>query len=286
MDFKDQLKLLISITDNVSTLTTKTGQELDKKNVPEQLKVIGPVFLDLIIKINSNFEGLLILLKGYKDQPELKIPISLVCRCLMSDVLTGYYLSSLKDEKSFKAELNILGMDYISYVNFAINDTETTSNKAFKGATKISIRQRVKEHFPELIKEIKDNKLMPFSRSELRKSSQIDFIKKKENLNAKITDSFKYEFLKNDPYLSQIKIVYHLLRHFSQYQHYCFENRYALFIDPDQIFNYIIQAVCYSIHALYTFFKLVGAPEDYFVELDMYLIKFKHFKGAMIYTGD
>lgn len=280
--FQNQIKLLTKIVDEVSVLVNETGALFKGKEIDE-IKLEGFLYLDLIQKINANFEGLFVLLQSYEKSQELKTPLSLVCRCLLSDILTGYYLSSfIEDSESFKNEVNVLGLDYVGYIDFLLRNPPNKSINPIFQEKKSDILKEISNYYPDLIDSYDDKGLIKVSKKNLRKTTKDSFFPSEKEKNKRISDDYKFERLNQHNTLSDVSYIYHLLRYFSQFQHYCYQNRYTSNLPPNEVFNFIVQAAYYSVNALYTFFHILKVPEKNNIEIENYLMQFEAFPEAMV----
>jgi hypothetical protein len=284
-EFDTQLEKVIQLLDELSIRTNEIGQHFHGKKGSE-IKLVGFVYLDLLQRINSNLEGLLVLLKNLKTSPELKIPISLILRGCLADVLTGYYLNSfLADDETFSNEIMVLGLDYINYAGDMIhNEPLFTAPKISEDELKETIKNKMKSfaaNNDELIKSYNEDedKWIKYKVKELRETSSLKVFADDKERSFPPTDKFKFERLKSFVELKDASYVYVLMRFFAQFQHYAYYNRNVLELDILENFKLIIQSLYYINHAVLDFSRIIKADKDLLDKVRSLLENYKDLSG-------
>lgn len=280
----NHLKKIIEKVDELSRITNEIGESFNGK-FGSELKLKGFVFLDLLLRINSNLEGIYLLLKPYNDQPELKYPIALVLRACLSDVLTGYYLLSFqKDEKSFENEIKVLGLDYLNYAKSMVKTEPLFSKLNSKELLESKIKENESilfDRYKEYIKSTEDGKIQFYSVAELRKTSKDELFIIRGERSRKPTDKNKFERLSHIRLLQDALYIYPLMRYYAQYQHYTFEGREINRVDPNENLKFFIQSIYYIGHAIRYFGGFIGAKQDSLERIVTLINSFEDFPGAM-----
>lgn len=284
-DFNVQLEKLIPLIDELSIRTNEIGLSFHGK-YGREIKLKGFVYLDLMQRINANLEALLLLLKKFKESPELKSPIAILLRACLSDVLTGYYLYTfMKDKVTFENEVKVLGLDYASYmISMIENELKFTSGNLSVSERQSLMNKRKKQiadKYPDLIKSYDEQsgKVVKYKRAEIRDSSNPKFFFSDKQKNNPITDISKYDRLLKFQPLRDLAYVYVLMRFYAQFQHYAFFNRDVNLLDSFDNFKFMVQSFYYITGAIHSFGSLIDADESLLNEIDIILNSYKGLKG-------
>ncbi|WP_345126352.1 hypothetical protein [Hymenobacter antarcticus] len=184
---------------------------------PLPIPIIEQTYLDLIRRIKASLMGILAQLNYWPEHGEMKVPISLLFRSCVTDVLLLLYLKSLEEhEPTFENELHVLDTLYVKFVKGLLDaDQLTTTEDAKQEAFK-----KLYADAAYLIEEV--SPLLKFKNNKaLRHGSDEELLKKGgKTLSSSLTTESQFAYLSKLPEFSSLSSLYWLYKHFSQHEHY------------------------------------------------------------------
>lgn len=250
------------------------GRSNHRKTIDE-IGLKGFVFLDILQRIAPNLHGMDSLFREFIRYPEIRFSLNLVFRGILSDVLTGLYLTHFIDDPvSFENEVKVMDLDFAKFAKFIIDDEATlTGQIPLEGAKEHSEKYRaayIKEN-EELFKDVDKWELK--SHAELRATSKPELFIDPDHFKGSISDATKYKRIKH----THLGVTYLLFRYFSQYQHYSYKGRTTLSMPVEYDMQKYYVSFMMINESVHVFCKLIGA-EDKDLELlravgDEYIIK-------------
>jgi hypothetical protein len=285
INVEKQLEKLIILVDELSINTNRIGLSFNGKKFRE-IKLKGFIYLDLLHRINSNLEALIVLLKKIKISPEFKNSIAIILRTCLSDVLTGYYLYTfLKDETTFENEVKVLGIDYASYMIEMVTDEpkyipfDISEDK--KGENINLNKKKIASRYSALIKSYDETTgiLTRYKPSEIRITSDSELFLPEEDRNKSITDKRKYERLCKSNDLHDQAYIYILIKFYAQFHHYGYFNREVNQLNLLSNLAFVVQSFHQITAAILTFGALIDADIKLLDPIKNILAKFEGFYG-------
>lgn len=255
--------------DTLSRTITEIGKTFDKKKSDEIGGIRTFVLLDILSRLNFNLEGLVQLYKQFIVQQDMRVPINMLYRGCLADVLTGlYFLNFLSDEKSFINEIEVMNLDYAKYSKFVIENEpkliKTMPDEEIESYIHDMKKKYINENH-ELFVNLTDWK--PKNPSVLRLQSQNKFFNSKKERNSNITELSKYNTILSNIEIKHLAPAYLLFRYFSQYQHYTYNGRGTLGIDPElEIRHYYISIMLINETAR-MMLKVIGVHDKFLLPL-------------------
>jgi len=218
----DNVNLQLKWIDQISRTITEYGKSFQGKKGKEIGGIRTFVFLDILGRINFYLEGLVQLYKQFIDQQDMRVPINLLFRSCMGDVLNGlYFLHFSNDEKSFENELDVLDVDYAKFSKFIIENeakiTKTVKEEELYDFIQNKLNDYVKNN-PRIFNSETGWNLK--SAAELRNDSKPELFIDNSHKNGALTEKVKFDIISSNEHLKHLSITYLLYRYFSQYQHY------------------------------------------------------------------
>lgn len=255
--------------DTLSRTITEIGKTFSKKKSADIGGIRTFVLLDILSRINFNLEGLVQLYKQFIVQQDMRVPINLLYRGCLADVLTGlYFLDFLSDEKSFINEIEVMNLDYAKYSKFVIENEPKLIKTMPDEEIESYINKMKIDYISEnslLFNSLLDWKLK--SPSALRINSQNKFFKNKADRNISIKESTKYDTILNNNEIKHLAPAYLLFRYFSQYQHYTFNGRGTLGIEPEVDIKYYYISIMLICETAYIMLKVIGVSDKFLLSL-------------------
>lgn len=217
--------------------------------------LIQKTYLDLIRRIKCALIGISAQLMHWPEIPELKVPVSLLFRACVTDILLLLYLKTIQESPdAFENEIRLLDKSYIKFAHdFIKNGGISTEPDAIDqqlqalhaAATRAGI---INDGYPSF-----------------RQRSVLDIRGPKQD-SPLLVDAALYaadlgpktqlEHLRNTTGYGDLAEIYWLYRHFSQYEHYAPGN--SLFIHTDQQFDCLQWYKC--VVACFESIRLIGTP--------------------------
>jgi hypothetical protein len=178
-------------------------------------------YLDLIRRIKCSLIGVSKLLESWPEQVEVKVPISLILRTCLTDMLLLLYLGTFDNsEDSFRNELLLLDIDYIKFVKtmiendgIAVPDSETDKDAYIK-----STLDKLYAGASHLLKSATAS--TPKKVEEIRATSDLQLFLVAEAYKQPLSERSMYEQIKAHPDITSLSPLYLIQRYFSQHQHY------------------------------------------------------------------
>lgn len=250
--------------DSLSKTITEIGKTFNGKKSDDIGGIRTLVLLDVLSRINFNLEGLVQLFKQFKVQQDMRVPINMLFRGCLADVLTGlYFLHFYEDEDSFINEIEVMNLDYANYSKFVIENQPKLIKTLPDEEIESYINKMKKEYINEnheLFTNLTDWKTK--NPSVLRLKSQNKFFNSKEERNSKITELSKYNTILSNNEIKHLAPTYLLYRYFSQYQHYTFKGRDTLGINPElEIRHYYISIMLIN-ETAHMMLKVIGVQDE------------------------
>ena len=268
-DFNDFIRLL----GNLDSVMIDISSNVKGKKLSE-LGTIKVALLDLIKRIHANLHVIKMILPEFIEVKTLAVPISLLVRTCLSDALTGFYLLTFsKDEVSFQNELNLMALDYISYLakltqiepHFSMPDLSPQERE------KIVIEKldEIALNYPDLIESRVNLKIIKKTPAEIRSSSNVKMFPFKEIMNLPLTDLSKFERLFDypDEGMQSISYLYPLYRFYSQFHHYSVLTRKLMDLDIQVHKRHLTLSIFLLYQSLYSFCTAVEVPEELLIPI-------------------
>ncbi|MBC6612415.1 hypothetical protein H8B15_15940 [Hymenobacter sp. BT507] len=186
---------------------------------PLPIPIIEQTYLDLIRRIKASLMGILAQLNYWPEHGEMKVPITLLFRSCVTDVLLLLYLKTLEEhEATFENEVKLLDKPYIRFVESLIATGQLTGNDEDKAAALQA--WYADEKVAPLIK-LTEPQMEFLNNAALRATSDLDLLKLEEReLKSSLTTDSQYKHLAEHDDLKSLSDLYWLYKHGSQHEHY------------------------------------------------------------------
>ncbi|SHJ40245.1 hypothetical protein SAMN02745146_3046 [Hymenobacter daecheongensis DSM 21074] len=181
------------------------------------IPIIEKTYLDLFRRLKASLMGILAQLGYWPEYGEMKVPISLLFRSCVTDVLLLLFLKSLEQhEPTFENELHVLDTPYIKFVKGLLDADQLTTTEDAK-------QQALSKLYADAAYLIEETSpALKFKKSEvLRHGSDEELLKKGgRTFSSTLTTESQYTYLNKLPEFSSLSHLYWLYKHFSQHEHY------------------------------------------------------------------
>lgn len=186
---------------------------------PLPIPIVEQTYLDLIRRVKASLMGILAQLEYWPEHSEMKVPISLLFRSCVTDILLLLYLKTLEGhEVTFENEVSLLDKPYIRFVESLITTgqlagTETDEEKATAlQALYQKAARLIKQSEPEM--ELHNNAV-------IRATSDQKLLKLQEReLKSGLTTESQFKHLAEHMDFNSLSDLYWLYKNSSQHEHY------------------------------------------------------------------
>lgn len=234
-----------------------------------KLGTLKLVLLDLMKRMHSNLYALKIILPEFFEGNSLGLPIGLVMRTCVTDALTGFYLLTFsKDIQSLENELNVMGLDYISYLEKLSNIEPLffqpdLSTEELETTIIVKLEDIIKK-YPDLTHRREGLKIVKKTYEEIRATSNEQIFPNNKKYNGSITDLSKFQRLFDYPGegIRSISYLYPLFRFYSQLHHYTVQTRKLMDWEAEDHMQHISISLVLILHAINSFGKAIEIPDE------------------------
>ncbi|MBC6608013.1 hypothetical protein H8B13_14395 [Hymenobacter sp. BT188] len=194
-------------------------------NCASPVSLIDDTYLNILKRIRANLFGIAIQLTSWPKFHELKLPIDLLFRTLLTDSLTLLYLATFDEsEQSFNNELSLLDTGVISYIKtylenyHLIDDDITEFNK-----------EDFLNNLYKLVPHLRSDSDIKINRKpeSIRHNSNSTLFKATTNQipRGKLTEEAMFEQIKSHFGTAHLSYIYIYQRLFSQSHHFARFNK-------------------------------------------------------------
>jgi hypothetical protein len=258
----------IGLLDDLDDAMIEISSEVRGKSYTD-LGTIKIILLDLTKRIHANLHAVKIILPEFYEVKTLSLPVSLLIRTCLSDALTGFYLLTFsEDEPSFQNELNVMALDYISYLEKLTKlEPEFTIPKLSPGDFDKIVYSRLDEvakTYPDLIEKRVGYKLVKKTPAAVRSTSKVELFPEKKLMNLPLTDNAKFDWLFNHEDISakSLSYSYPLFRFYSQFHHYSVMSRDLLDLKMQEHQIHLTLSFVLLLQAIHAFCIKSGIPDN------------------------
>ena len=223
-------------------------------------------YLDLLRRIRCTLLGVSLQLSQWPGVAELKLPISLLFRSVVTDVLTGLYLATFDtDEEALRNELMMLDLGFVGYVKTIFEHTGLEMPDAAEAEVAQEIQVRLDDLYAKA-----EHLLVAPGATQLKKSGQIRATSDPTLFKAgvpgvklgSISEREMFEQIKAHPATRHLAGVYILQRHLSQSHHYAPANRGFIQLPPAIECKLWFEALVYAIEVTGLLSNLLKMPPE------------------------
>lgn len=223
-------------------------------------------YLDLLRRVRCTLLGVSLQLGEWPDVAELKLPISLLFRSVVTDVLTGLYLATFDtDEEAFGNELMMLDLSFVGYVKTIFEHT----GLEMPDSSEAEVAQEIKTRLDSLYAKAEHLLVAPGT-TQLKKSGQIRATSDPALFKAgtpgvklgSLSEREMFEQIKAHPATQHLARVYILQRHLSQSHHYAPANRGFIQLPPAIECTLWFEALVYANEVAGLLSNLLGTPSE------------------------
>ncbi len=266
-------KIIKHLDDLVEILNLVATEVHHKKG--SELGTVKIVLLDLMKRIQSNLNGMKLLMNELSNDRLIILPVSLLTRTCLSDALTGFYLLTFSHHKeSFENELNVMGLDFIRYSEKLANlepyfSGQDLSDDEFRNIINAKL-ESIASSYPKLVVRVENVKLIKKKPKEIRESSRKQLFFDEISMSAQLTDNEKFDHLFNNSFVG-VKILsymYLLFRFYSQFHHYTSETRNLADLPTEKHLPYVSISLVLITQVLKSIAFTIELPETIANALD------------------
>lgn len=232
------------------------------------------VMLDLMKRMHSNLYALKVIMPEYFKGATLALPIGLIIRTCVTDALTGFYLLTFsKDENSLQNELNVIGLDYIGYLEKLCHIEPLFMRpdlpKVEREQIIIKKLEEIVEKYPDLIQKRDNLKIIKKTPAEIRATSNEKIFPYNTKYTGPVTDLSKFERLFDYPGegVRSLSYLYPLFRLYSQFHHYTILTRKLMDMDAKEHLMYLRISLVLILQALNSFGRAIEIPDELLVPI-------------------
>ncbi len=222
-------------------------------------------FLDIIVRIRLNCEGLENLLDCFKRDYRLKISISLLLRSIAADMLTILYLMTFYDKsdttcKAIKNELDIISSEYLYFLKKTIKeDHELLSTLNIKTP---SFEEKEK-WFRKIAAELIDENGKIISKSTIRQTTPENQKEGLKNHGIFLTENEKYDRIKKYGF-RDYGFIFLAFKYYSQFQHFTLMSKKFIEVKPFQDTYYMSLTLSYMLAVFDITLQICKSPNPNF----------------------
>lgn len=220
-------------------------------------------YFDLLRRIWCNLSGIILHLDHWPDQVELKLPVSLAFRTILTDALIGLYLATFHEhEDAFQHELMVLDLDYYKYVKTIFENTAL----AMPDADPAAVEQETQARMAELARKA-EHLLQVAGGSQLKKPEMLRdaqhhaLFHSPGGYTKPLTEKEMFNHIKARPDTAHLAYMYLVQRHLSQQHHYAPGNRDFIELPPAYECRNWFLALFYATEISGMLMALLGVPQ-------------------------
>lgn len=222
---KDVIK---NIQDLCALLDAFAQDQISKKKT---LKKVYAVLNDLAYRMRVNLEASKTLIGQYDTSFEFYLPLALMFRSIVSDVLTFCYVIRFYDfdedddsQPSLINEINILDKDFISALLLTIQK----EHEVVKHIPEVELRKTPQET-KGLIEDVKKQFGYLFAGKDFKSSRALRYssldkffvnIKDREKPSGMMSETYKYDRIMEQPFFSNFAMIISVFKYYSAFHHY------------------------------------------------------------------